>query len=109
MGRHTVAALAIAWMSLAAPASIGAQGAAPRNLRVLTPDVDIQRVMTRFNAALGVQCTYCHVANDFASDANPKKEVARGMECGIKLANFNDVKEGDILEAYKVQEVARTL
>jgi translation initiation factor IF-2 len=37
------------------------------------------------------------------------KEVARGMECGIKLANFNDVKEGDILEAYKVQEVARTL
>ncbi|MGH6960766.1 MAG: translation initiation factor IF-2, partial [Dongiaceae bacterium] len=26
------------------------------------------------------------------------KEVGRGMECGIKLANFNDVKEGDILE-----------
>jgi translation initiation factor IF-2 len=37
------------------------------------------------------------------------REVNRGMECGIKLANFNDVKEGDILEAYKVQEVARTL
>ena len=37
------------------------------------------------------------------------KEVPRGMECGIKLANYNDVKEGDVLEAYKVQEVARTL
>jgi translation initiation factor IF-2 len=37
------------------------------------------------------------------------KEVARGMECGIKLANFNDVKEGDILEAYKIEEVARSL
>lgn len=37
------------------------------------------------------------------------KEVARGMECGIKLANFNDVKEGDVLEAYKIEEVARTL
>ena len=37
------------------------------------------------------------------------KEVARGMECGIKLANFNDIKEGDILEAYKIEEVARTL
>ena len=37
------------------------------------------------------------------------REVGRGMECGIKLANFNDVKEGDVLEAYKVQEVARTL
>jgi translation initiation factor IF-2 len=37
------------------------------------------------------------------------KEVARGMECGIKLNNFNDLKEGDVLEAYKIEEVARTL
>ena len=37
------------------------------------------------------------------------KEVSRGMECGIKLAGFNDVKIGDILEAYKIEEVARTL
>ncbi len=37
------------------------------------------------------------------------KEVSRGMECGIKLANFNDVKEGDLLEAYKIEEFARTL
>jgi translation initiation factor IF-2 len=33
----------------------------------------------------------------------------RGMECGIKLAGFNDIKEGDVLEAYKIEEVARTL
>jgi translation initiation factor IF-2 len=37
------------------------------------------------------------------------KEVSRGMECGIKLQNFNDVKEGDVLEAYRIEEVARTL
>jgi translation initiation factor IF-2 len=37
------------------------------------------------------------------------KEVQRGMECGIKLAGFNDIKEGDTLEAYKIQEIARTL
>jgi len=37
------------------------------------------------------------------------KEVSRGMECGIKLAGFNDIKIGDILEAYKIEEVARTL
>jgi translation initiation factor IF-2 len=37
------------------------------------------------------------------------KEVSRGMECGIKLVGFNDVKEGDVLEAYKIEEVARTL
>ncbi len=37
------------------------------------------------------------------------KEVRDGLECGIKLANFNDLKEGDILEAYRVEEVAREL
>lgn len=36
------------------------------------------------------------------------KEVREGYECGIKLKNFNDVKEGDVLEAYKIEEVART-
>jgi translation initiation factor IF-2 len=37
------------------------------------------------------------------------KEVSRGMECGIKLQNFNDIKEGDVLEAYRIEEFARTL
>jgi translation initiation factor IF-2 len=36
------------------------------------------------------------------------REVREGFECGIKLAGFNDVKEGDLLEAYKIEEVART-
>lgn len=37
------------------------------------------------------------------------KEVSRGLECGIKLAGFNDVKQDDVLESYKIIEVARTL
>jgi translation initiation factor IF-2 len=37
------------------------------------------------------------------------REVRDGLECGIKVANFNDVKEGDILECYRIEEVARTL
>jgi translation initiation factor IF-2 len=37
------------------------------------------------------------------------KEVPRGMECGIKLAGFNDLKQDDILEAYRIEEFARTL
>lgn len=37
------------------------------------------------------------------------REVREGYECGIKLKNYNDVKEGDVLEAYKIEEVARTL
>ncbi len=37
------------------------------------------------------------------------REVREGFECGMKLAGFNDIKEGDILEAYRIEEVARTL
>ncbi|MCA9170980.1 MAG: translation initiation factor IF-2, partial [Planctomycetales bacterium] len=37
------------------------------------------------------------------------KEVREGFECGMRLVGFNDLKEGDVLEAYKIEEVARTL
>ncbi len=37
------------------------------------------------------------------------KEVREGMECGIRLDGFNDVKEGDLFEAYRVDEIQRTL
>jgi translation initiation factor IF-2 len=42
----------------------------------------------------------------FKDDA---KEVRSGMECGIRVENFDDVKPGDILEAYEVIETARKL
>jgi translation initiation factor IF-2 len=42
----------------------------------------------------------------FKDDA---KEVAAGYECGIGIENYNDIKVGDIIEAYQVKEVARTL
>ncbi|AVK83208.1 translation initiation factor IF-2 [Lysinibacillus sp. B2A1] len=35
------------------------------------------------------------------------KEVAKGYECGITITNFNDIKEGDIIEAYIMEEVKR--
>jgi translation initiation factor IF-2 len=37
------------------------------------------------------------------------REVNEGFECGIGLENFQDVKEGDVLEAYEVREVTRSL
>jgi len=40
----------------------------------------------------------------FKDDA---KEVAQGYECGITIKNFNDVKEGDVIEAYIMEEVER--
>jgi translation initiation factor IF-2 len=37
------------------------------------------------------------------------KEVRAGFECGLSLKNFSDIQEGDQLEVFEVQEVARTL
>lgn len=37
------------------------------------------------------------------------REVREGFECGVKLKNYNDIKEGDQLEFFEVKEVARTL
>jgi len=42
----------------------------------------------------------------FKDDA---KEVREGFECGLSLKNFNDIQEGDQLEIFEIQEVARTL
>jgi translation initiation factor IF-2 len=37
------------------------------------------------------------------------REVKAGFECGLSLKNFNDIKEGDQIEVFEIQEVARTL
>ena len=37
------------------------------------------------------------------------REVASGFECGIVLANFQDIKEGDVLEVYETRKVERAL
>ncbi|HAP71292.1 MAG TPA: translation initiation factor IF-2, partial [Cryomorphaceae bacterium] len=42
----------------------------------------------------------------FKDDA---KEVRQGFECGLNIENFNDIKVGDIVEAYEMVEVRRTL
>lgn len=50
----------------------------PKNLKLLKPD-NLREAMVSFRTALGVQCSFCHVQGDFASDENPKKETARMM------------------------------
>jgi translation initiation factor IF-2 len=42
----------------------------------------------------------------FKDDA---REVREGFECGIGVENFNDVKVGDLIEAYRIEEIARSL
>jgi translation initiation factor IF-2 len=37
------------------------------------------------------------------------REVKAGFECGLTLRGYNDIREGDQIEIYEVQEIARTL
>ncbi|MDD5951041.1 MAG: translation initiation factor IF-2 [Bacteroidales bacterium] len=37
------------------------------------------------------------------------KEVPAGMECGLSIERFNDIKEGDVVEAFQIVEIKRTL
>jgi hypothetical protein len=68
----------------------------PTNLKVLkvATGPEVSQIMRTFTVGLGVQCIYCHVQGNFASDENPKKETARQM---IRMsqainANFPDGK-----------------
>ena len=62
----------------------------PTNLKVLkvTTGQETVQIMRTFTAGLGVQCNYCHVQGNFASDENPKKEIARHM-----IAMMQDVNK----------------
>jgi hypothetical protein len=58
---------------------------ASKNLKLIDPKSDLRFVMQTFSAALGVECSYCHVQGDFTADTNPKKEVARKMIAIVRL------------------------
>ena len=60
----------------------------PKNLKLLQP-ANARQAMQAFRAALGVQCVYCHVQGDFASDDNPNKNVARMMITMARQINMN--------------------
>ena len=45
--------------------------------------------------------------NSVAREKDQVKEVKQGLECGITIENYNDIKENDIIEAYEIVEVKR--
>jgi hypothetical protein len=80
-----------ALFALIAVAAAGfAQGPQPggKNVKEFPWGINIQQIMAGFQTALGVQCSYCHVQGDFASDANPKKEMARNMILLMRDINY---------------------
>jgi photosynthetic reaction center cytochrome c subunit len=71
----------VALIAQDAPKKAGGQP--HKNLKILK-DEEVRPMMGAFRAALGQQCTFCHVQGDFASDDVPKKAIARHM---IEMVN----------------------
>ncbi len=61
--------------------------------------------LIRENIVIKERCSI-ETLKHFKDDA---KEVRAGLECGIKIAGFDDLKVEDVFEAYEIIEVARTL
>jgi hypothetical protein len=62
--------------------ALGARADGLKNLQVIPKTAskdEVKQVMRAQAKALGVECDYCHDVPDMASDANPKKKVAREM------------------------------
>jgi hypothetical protein len=66
----------------------------PTNLKILKAKTgpEIGQIMRTFTAGLGVQCGYCHVQGNYASDDNPKKAAALKM---IELTQVVNAKFAD--------------
>ena len=52
---------------------------------------------------------YTGVVSSLRRGKDDAKEVPAGMECGIGIENYNDIKEGDVIEAFQITEIKRTL
>ena len=63
----------------------------------ITRNAQIRVVRDGINIAVDVIASLKRFKDDV-------KEVAQGYECGVTLAKFNDIKEGDIYEAFTVEE-----
>ena len=63
----------------------------PTNLKVLKVSTgpEVSQIMRTFTVGLGVQCIYCHVQGNYASDENPKKDIARHMITMTQQVNGN--------------------
>jgi hypothetical protein len=64
-------------------------GEAFKNVQLLKdlPAGQFFGVMQSISASLGVECNFCHVQNDFASDDKPEKKTARSMMTMVKSIN----------------------
>src|SRR5699024_8903337 len=66
---------------------------------------DAKEVAQNYECGITIKNFKINTIKHFKNNA---KEVTQNYECGIKIKNFNDIKEGDIIEAFIMVEIERT-
>lgn len=107
-----LASAAAIFLGVAAMAQTPPPAPAPtehKNLKVLPPSIPHDRligIMRNYSASLGVKCTFCHVGEegkretmDFASDANPHKNIARVMMTMTRRINEQELMVTDFTKS----------
>jgi photosynthetic reaction center cytochrome c subunit len=82
-------AYSIAAQQPPAPAGAKQPPPNPTNLKILKVNsgAEVSQIMRTFTTGLGVQCSFCHVAGNYPSDDNPKKDEARKMIAMVQKIN----------------------
>ena len=61
------------------------------------------------NVIIVIKCQFRQFYKLYTPLTVPVKEVNNNYECGIGLEKYNDIKPGDIIEAYEIKEIKTTL
>ena len=61
-----------------------------------------------FAVAVLPDCEVC-IEGFLAAVSETEGEVASGLDCGLNIQGYNDIKVGDVVEAYTIEEIKRTL
>ena len=95
--------------SSARPRSANVPGAAPRRDRQVLRHPRHDRRNSQVRLVRDGVVAYEGRVGSLRRFKDDVGEVREGFECGIGLENFQDVKEGDVIEAFEVEEVARQI
>ena len=69
----------------------------------------LERVVDKINAQRPDIVVFTGELGSLQIGKDTVKEVIAGKECGMSIAGYNDIKEGDIIEAFQIVEIKRTL
>ena len=67
----------------------------------------VEKLITSARLARNGSVIYESTISSLKRFKDDAREVAAGYECGIGIEGYNDIKEGDLIQAFEIEEIAR--